>query len=170
MTRDHGTSQFYRGDSKLNVFGDILALGIGYAMTKVCFVYGLAWFPLLWLLLSELLCALTFRDNLVLAAIQTVAPQAWIKEYQQAIVPKHLRGIMRAGYWENKVRDTPQQFMDKIQRINPQLTKFSRYSGPEEALGVSRYGRVRLERHRQMAKSRQNYLMSPPPFIFYFYF
>ena len=29
---------------QLNVFGDILALGIGYAMTKTCFAYGLWWY------------------------------------------------------------------------------------------------------------------------------
>ena len=35
FVRDHGTSQFYRGDSKINVFGDILSLGVGYSMSKV---------------------------------------------------------------------------------------------------------------------------------------
>ena len=35
FVRDHGTSQFYRGDSKINVFGDILSLGGGYSMSKV---------------------------------------------------------------------------------------------------------------------------------------
>ena len=35
LKRDHGTSQFYEGDSKINVFGDILALGLGYSMSKV---------------------------------------------------------------------------------------------------------------------------------------
>lgn len=34
FVRDHGTSQFYRGDSKINVFGDILSLGVGYSMSK----------------------------------------------------------------------------------------------------------------------------------------
>ena len=66
-------------------------------------MYGLWWVPWLWLILSEILCALTFRDNLVLGFIQTVSPQQWIKDYQQEIVPPHLRGIMRAGYWDNKV-------------------------------------------------------------------
>ena len=28
---------------QINVFGDILALGIGYAMTKTCFTHGLWW-------------------------------------------------------------------------------------------------------------------------------
>ena len=66
-------------------------------------MYGLWWVPWLWLILSEILCALTFRDNLVLGFIQTVSPQQWIKDFQQEIVPPHLRGIMRAGYWDNKV-------------------------------------------------------------------
>lgn len=127
FVRDHGTSQFYKGDSKINVFGDILALGMGYSMSKVCTAYGLWWFPILWLITSEILSALTFRDNLVLGAIQTISPQAWIKNYQQEIVPAHLKGIMRAGYWDNKVRDTPEEFVDRIQRINPDLM-FSRYS------------------------------------------
>ena len=123
FVRDHGTSQFYRGDSKINVFGDILSLGVGYSMSKVkyfhiskiftmninnilwqvCTVYGLWWVPWLWLILSEILCALTFRDNLVLGLIQTVSPQQWIKDYQQQLVPPHLSGLMRAGYWDNKV-------------------------------------------------------------------
>jgi len=127
FVRDHGTSQFYKGDSKINVFGDILALGLGYSMSKVCTAYGLWWFPILWLISSEILSALTFRDNLLLGVIQTVAPQQWIKEFQQEIVPDHLKGIMRAGYWPNKVRDTPEQFVDRIQRINPGLM-FSKYS------------------------------------------
>jgi len=128
FVRDHGTSQFYKGDSKINVFGDILALGMGYSMSKVCTAFGLWWFPILWLVTSEILCALTFRDNLVLGAIQTISPQDWIKSFQQEIVPDHLKGIMRAGYWDNKVRDTPEQFIDRIQRINPDLmiSKFSR--------------------------------------------
>ena len=89
FVRDHGTSQFYKGDSKINVFGDILALGMGYSMSKVkrsfclpshnlikvCTAYGLWWFPVLWLVTSEVLSALIFRDNLVLGAIQTIAPQ-----------------------------------------------------------------------------------------------
>lgn len=129
FVRDHGTSQFYKGDSKLNVFGDILALGMGYSMTKVCTAYGLGWFPVMWLILSELLCMLTFRDNLVLGFIQSFYPQDWIKEFQQAIVPDHLQGIMRAGYWDNKVRDTPEQFIDKIININPDLM-FNKYSNP----------------------------------------
>ena len=35
LVSNHGTSQFYRGDSRINVFGDILALGLGYSMSKV---------------------------------------------------------------------------------------------------------------------------------------
>ena len=77
---------------------------------QVCTVYGLWWVPWLWLILSELLCALTFRDNLVLGFIQTVSPQQWIKDYQQEIVPPHLRGIMRAGYWDTKVRARLQEY------------------------------------------------------------
>ena len=42
---------------------------------QVCTAYGLWWFPWLWLIASEILCALTFRDNLVLGVIQTIAPQ-----------------------------------------------------------------------------------------------
>merc|ERR1712228_1171730 len=152
LTRDHGTSQFYKGDSRLNVFGDILALGIGYAMTKTCFAYGLWWFPVLWLFVSEILCALTFRDNLLFAAIQAVAPQQWIKELQQEMVPDHLRGIMRAGYWENKVRDSPEQFMEKIQNITPIFTsesltftsKFSGYTTPDDHLTASRSSLARF--------------------------
>ena len=103
LKRDHGTSQFYEGDSKINVFGDILALGLGYSMSKVCTLHGLWWFPVLWLVVSEVASALTFHDNLVLASVQTVWPQQWIKDYQQQLVPPHLSGLMRAGYWDNKV-------------------------------------------------------------------
>ena len=103
FVRDHGTSQFYEGDSKINVFGDILSLGVGYSMSKVSTAYGFWWFPWVWLILSEMFCALTFHDNLVLGVIQTVAPQEWIKDYQQELVPPHLRGIMRAGYWDRKL-------------------------------------------------------------------
>ena len=34
--------------------------------------HDIRWFPVLWLLVSEILCALTFRDNLLFATIQTV--------------------------------------------------------------------------------------------------
>jgi len=74
-----------------------------------------------------------------------VAPQQWIKEFQQQMVPDHLRGIMRAGYWENKVRDSPQQFMEKIQNISPIYTsKFSKFSTPNDHLSVSRSYWTRL--------------------------
>jgi len=141
FVRDHGTSQFYKGDSKINVFGDILALGMGYSMSKVCTAYGLWWFPILWLITSEIVSALTFRDNLVLGVIQTISPQDWIKNYQQAIVPDHLRGIMRAGYWDNKVRDTPEEFVDRIQRINPDLmfNKYNKHISHKDLLVSRRY-------------------------------
>ena len=29
--------------------------------------------------------------------------QQWIKDYQQQLVPAHLSGLMRVGYWDNKV-------------------------------------------------------------------
>jgi len=121
LKRDHGTSQFYEGDSKINVFGDILALGIGYSMSKVCTMHGLWWFPILWLIVSEIGSALTFHDNLLLASIQTVWPQQWIKDYQQQLVPAHLSGLMRVGYWDNKVRDTPEQFVDRMQKTRPDI-------------------------------------------------
>ena len=104
FNRDHGTSQFYRGDSKINVFGDILSLGVGYSMSKVATAYGFPLLPWIWLILSETFSALTFHDNLVLGIWQTVWPQEWIKEYQQQIIPPHLRGIVRRGdYWERKL-------------------------------------------------------------------
>ena len=38
---------------QINVFGDILALGIGYAMTKTCFTHGLWWDNTRYLVISN---------------------------------------------------------------------------------------------------------------------
>ena len=64
--------------------------------------------------------------------------QQWIKDYQQQLVPAHLSGLMRVGYWDNKVRswdddddaipqilnqvrDTPEQFVDRMQKTRPDI-------------------------------------------------
>ena len=54
--------------------------------------------------------------------IQTISPQQWIKDYQQEIVPPHLRGIMRAGYWDNRLYDGDEYFVDRVEYTANGLT------------------------------------------------
>jgi hypothetical protein len=105
---------YYKGDSAINIFGDVLSLGVGYNIAKVFGSLGLYWVPAVWFIMSEVFCALTFRDSLTLAIINTVAPQKFITDWQNDLVPNHLKGVMKAGYWENKVRDPPEVFLDKL--------------------------------------------------------
>ena len=46
-------------------------------------MHGLWWFPILWLVGSEIGSALTFHDNLLLASIQTVWPQVSSDKHAQ---------------------------------------------------------------------------------------
>jgi len=137
LKRDHGPSQFYQGDSRLNAFGDILFLGVGYSLTKVCFAYGLGWFPIMLLIFLEIFSALTFRDNLTFTTIQILHPMQWIKDYQNELVPTHLKGVMRVGYWENKIRDSPEEFLDRlVKNKSIQYSQFSSLSHRD--IGVSK--------------------------------
>ena len=41
--------------------------------------------------------------NLIITFKTNTYFQQWIKDYQQQLVPAHLSGLMRVGYWDNKV-------------------------------------------------------------------
>lgn len=123
-------SAFYKGDSAINIFGDILSLGVAYNIAKIFGSLGLYWVPAVWFVMSEVFCALTFRDSLLLSIIATVAPQDFISKWQNELIPDHLKGVMSTGYWENKVRDPPEVFLDKLVNRDPSMSlkSFQRFT------------------------------------------
>ena len=62
--------------------------------------------PLVIYVISEMILALTIRDNLFLMALQLVYPIEWIKEWQAEIIPKNFKTntMFRKGrgYWSSK--------------------------------------------------------------------
>ena len=61
--------------------------------------------PLVIYVISEMILALTIRDNLFLMALQLVYPIEWIKEWQAEIIPKKIKtNTFRKGkgYWSSK--------------------------------------------------------------------
>ena len=78
-----GTSEFYRGDSVLNVFGDLFSCSLGYNLASYLdqslsagqsFAHEVTLAPLFLFLLIETVLALTIRDNLFLILLQLVWP------------------------------------------------------------------------------------------------
>ena len=73
-----GTSSEYRGDSMINVFGDLLACALGYNMARYFnVVLDMSLFPLLFFFLMEAGSAMTIRDNMALITAQLVYPADW---------------------------------------------------------------------------------------------
>ena len=86
-----GASENYRGDSRINVVGDILSCGVGYMLAHVGHEIGGPWFPFAWLVASEIVLAATIRDNMLLMGLQLIAPVPIIAEWQAQVIPKEFR-------------------------------------------------------------------------------
>ena len=73
-----GTSTEYRGDSSVNVFGDLLSAAIGYNFARFSNVV-LEWpeLPLTVFFFSEFVSAISIRDNMALIISQFIYPLEW---------------------------------------------------------------------------------------------
>ena len=69
-----GTSESYRGDSSINVIGDLVSCTLGYNLAKFFTLNGYPKIPLMIYFLSEFTLAMTIRDNLMLIMSQLVYP------------------------------------------------------------------------------------------------
>ena len=85
-----GPSEYYEGDSKINAVGDVLSCGLGFAGALLASSWGGAWAGLAWVLATETLMGLVWRDNLVLETLQMTFYSSSIAAWQLEIVPgKH---------------------------------------------------------------------------------
>ena len=87
-----GTSESYRGDSSINVIGDLISCTFGYNVAKYFTLSGLPKIPLVIYFLTEFILSQTIRDNLMLIIIQLVYPFDWIRAWQAENIPLALRG------------------------------------------------------------------------------
>ena len=69
-----GTSETYRGDSFINVAGDLISCALGYNTARYFALQGLPQVPILIYFFSEFTLANTIRDNMALMFIQIVIP------------------------------------------------------------------------------------------------
>ena len=77
-----GPSEDYRGDSKINVVGDILSCSLGYSLSYILSRHlGGSVIPaLLYLVISELYLAVTFRDNILIIWLQLMIDSDVIRD------------------------------------------------------------------------------------------
>ena len=71
-----GTSGEYRGDSQINVIGDLVSCALGYNTARYLSVeLGSTLLPAIIFLLIESILAIFIRDNMALMAVQIFVPQ-----------------------------------------------------------------------------------------------
>ena len=71
-----GTSGEYRGDSQINVIGDLVSCALGYNTARYLSVeLGSPLLPAIIFLLIESILAIFIRDNMALMAVQIFVPQ-----------------------------------------------------------------------------------------------
>ena len=71
-----GTSGEYRGDSQINVMGDLVSCAVGYNTARyISIELGSPIIPLIIFLLIEFILAIFIRDNMALMAVQIFVPQ-----------------------------------------------------------------------------------------------
>ena len=71
-----GTSGEYRGDSQINVIGDLVSCALGYNTARYLSVeLGSPLLPAMIFLLIETILAIFIRDNMALMAVQIFVPQ-----------------------------------------------------------------------------------------------
>merc|ERR1712020_38803 len=100
MFRKHsGTSHGYRGDSAINVVGDLLSCSLGYNFARYSSVSGYPNFPLAIFFFTELLLTIIIRDNMFLMILQLIAPVDRIKEWQAEIIPEEITPQDEVAYW-----------------------------------------------------------------------
>ncbi len=75
--KNSGTSGVYRGDSTINVVGDLISCALGYNVARYLAVQGYPWLPVLIYIILEFSLATTIRDNLFLIITQLLRPINW---------------------------------------------------------------------------------------------
>ena len=71
-----GTSGEYRGDSQINVIGDLISCALGYNTARYLSIeLGSTILPSIIFLLIEFILAIVIRDNMALMAVQIFIPQ-----------------------------------------------------------------------------------------------
>jgi hypothetical protein len=108
LFRDHsGPSEFYVGDSRINVAGDVIACGVGFTLAHVAADWAGLWLPVAWILASEVVLGVTIRDNMFLMGLQLVAPSQSVKQWQGEILTREeqqRRDAPDGGYWTFRFR------------------------------------------------------------------
>ena len=101
-----GPSEDYRGDSKVNVVGDMISCSLGYSLSYILSRYmgGSVMPALIYLIVSELYLAVTIRDNILIIALQILTNNEALKQWQLAAIPSEFRERGRNelhsnGYW-----------------------------------------------------------------------
>ena len=95
-----GPSEDYRGDSKINVVGDVLSCSLGYSLSYILSRHlGGSIIPaLLYLIISELYLAVTIRDNILIIGLQLLINSELIKDWQLEAIPTKYQDRARTGY------------------------------------------------------------------------
>ena len=101
-----GPSEDYRGDSKVNVVGDMISCSLGYSLSYILSRYlGGSIIPaLIYLIVSELYLAITIRDNILIIALQILTNSEALKEWQLEAIPPGAVDRGRAGYWMKNMK------------------------------------------------------------------
>ena len=101
-----GPSEDYRGDSKINVVGDVLSCSLGYALSYILSRHlGGSIIPaLLYLIISELYLAVTIRDNIIIIGVQILINSDLIRDWQLEAIPAKYRDRGRTGYWLQNIK------------------------------------------------------------------
>ena len=104
-----GTSEDYRGDSSINVIGDLISCTLGYSVAKYFTLSGFPKIPLVIYFLTEFILSQTIRDNLMLIVVQLFYPIDWIREWQAENIPLTIPKdaddepeVNEEGYWRTK--------------------------------------------------------------------
>ena len=101
-----GPSEDYRGDSKINVVGDIISCSLGYSLSYIFSRHlGGSIIPaLLYLIISELYLAVTIRDNIIIIGVQILINSDLIRDWQLEAIPAKYRDRGRTGYWLQNIK------------------------------------------------------------------
>ena len=96
-----GPSEDYRGDSKINSFGDVISCSMGYGVSYILSRHmgGSVMPALFWFVMSEIMMTVYYRDSMILLGVQLVANNEQLAEWQSEIIPKKARDNGRSGYW-----------------------------------------------------------------------
>ena len=97
-----GPSKDYRGDSKINVVGDVISCQIGFAAAYIFSrnLGGSILPAILYFIISEVYTTTKYRDGMILLAYQLLFNDARLSAWQLEAIPAEYREELegRAGY------------------------------------------------------------------------